>query len=551
MERNAVLFLVLSVVIIIGYSVLMPPGPPPPSRPPEPPKARSEAAPSPSAPAPSPSSERAAPPAAAIEPGPERAVTVETDLYRATLSTRGAVITSWRLARYTNGPQKTAPIDLFVPPPEGAAVSPLAVVLETDDAALKAAFLAGPYALEGGDLRLSAAHPTGELRFEARTPSGQILSKRLVFHHDSYQVDVELATRGVAGSYRLMLGENFGIRQWGDKTVVGYVGPTSSIDGKIVQDKPAKLDQPATHTGRVGWTALQDKYFLAALIPGEPQAAVVAERYGERRVSAGVRETVLGEAGTQRYRLYAGPKEYDRLVAMNIGLDATIDFGWFIYGSWSLVRLIAEPLFLILKFLHAYLGNYGVAIILLTTLIKIVFIPLTHKSYVSMRAMQTLQPQLQALQKKYKNDKARLNLEMMNLYKANKVNPLGGCLPMVLQIPFFVALFNILYTTIELRQAPFVFWITDLSEKDPSYILPVLMGATMVLQQKLQPTTMDPTQARIMMLLPVVFTFFFLNFPSGLVLYWMVNNLLSITQQYVTMKFWMPSALVVPAAKGR
>jgi YidC/Oxa1 family membrane protein insertase len=168
-----------------------------------------------------------------------------------------------------------------------------------------------------------------------------------------------------------------------------------------------------------------------------------------------------------------------------------------------------------------------------------------------MRAMQTLQPQLQAIQKKYKHDKARLNQEMMDLYKGNKVNPLGGCLPMVLQIPFFVALFNILYTTIELRQAPFMFWITDLSEKDPSYILPVLMGATMVLQQKLQPTTMDPTQAKIMMLLPVVFTFFFLSFPSGLVLYWMINNLLSITQQYVTMKFLMPPAVAVPAAKGR
>ena len=548
MERNAVLFLVLSIVIIIGYSVLVPPGPSP-SRPPEPPNASPEAA--PSAPAPSSSLERAAPPAAAIEPGPERTVTVETDLYRATLSTRGGVITSWRLARYTNGPQKTTPIELFVPPPEGAALSPLAVVVETDDAALKSAFLAGPYALAGGDLRLSAERPTGELRFEARAPSGQILSKRLVFHHDRYEVDVEVETRGVAGSYRLMLGENFGIRQWGDMTVVGYVGPTSHIDGTIVQDKPSTLDQPAIHEGRVGWTALQDKYFLSALIPGEPQAAAVVERYGDRRVSAGVRETVLGEAAPQHYRLYAGPKEYDRLVAMNIGLDATIDFGWFIYGSWSLVRLIAEPLFLILKFLHAYIGNYGVAIILLTALIKIVFIPLTHKSYVSMRAMQTLQPQLQAIQKKYKHDKARLNQEMMNLYKGNKVNPLGGCLPMVLQIPFFVALFNILYTTIELRQAPFMFWITDLSEKDPSYILPVLMGATMVLQQKLQPTTMDPTQAKIMMLLPVVFTFFFLSFPSGLVLYWMINNLLSITQQYVTMKFLMPPAVAVPAAKGR
>ncbi len=544
MERNAVLFLVLSVVIIIVYSLVVPPSPPPVPKPSvstvdeKPAQPQSLAA------------RPAEGPLPVLEPGPERLVTVETDLYHATLSTRGAVITSWQLTRYTNGPTKKTPVGLFNPPENGAAMAPLAVVVEGNDEALKAAVLNGPYALEGGDLRLSADHQTGELRFEVRTPTGQVVSKRLTFHHDSYEVDVEITTRQVAGPYRLMLGENFGIRQWGDTTSVGYVGPTSQVDGKIIQDKPSKLDQPALHTGRVAWTALQDKYFLAALIPQESQVAVVAERFGERRVTTGLKDTAPADTGSRRYRLYAGPKEYDRLVAMHIGIDSTIDFGWFIFGSWSLVRLIAEPLFLILKFLHTFLGNYGVAIMLLTALIKIVFIPLTHKSYVSMRAMSTLQPQLQALQKKYKHDKARLNQEMMGLYKTNKVNPLGGCLPMVLQIPFFVAFFNILYTTIELRQAPFMLWITDLSEKDPSYVLPVLMGATMVLQQKLQPTTMDPRQAKLMLLMPVVFTFFFLSFPSGLVLYWMVNNLLSILQQYVTMKYLMPQPQAVVVSKG-
>jgi YidC/Oxa1 family membrane protein insertase len=540
MERNAVLFLVLSIVIIIVYSMVVPPAPP---------QAPNQVAPSQEAPSvtggvATPSTRAELP---ALAAGPERVVTVETDLYRATLSTRGAVITSWQLKRYTNGPKNETPIELFVPPEKVSALAPLAVVVEGEDEALKTAVLNGPYALEGDDLQLSADRgPTGQLRFAVRTPSGQVVSKRLTFHHDSYQVDVEVETRGVTGAYRLMLGENFGIREWGALTTVGYVGPTSQVDGKVVWDKPSKLDQPAVHAGRVAWTALQDKYFLSALIPQEPQGAVVAERFGEGRVTVGLRETASGETASRAYRLYAGPKEYDRLVAMNVGLDGTIDFGWFIYGSWSLVRLIAEPLFLILKFLHSYLGNYGAAIIVLTALIKILFIPLTHKSYVSMRAMSTLQPQLQALQKKYKHDKARLNQELMGLYKTNKVNPLGGCLPMVLQIPFFVAFFNILYTTIELRQAPFFLWITDLSEKDPSYILPVLMGATMVLQQKLQPTTMDPKQAKLMLLMPVVFTFFFLSFPSGLVLYWMVNNLLSILQQYVTMKFWKQPAVVVP-----
>ena len=543
MERNAVIFLVMSVIIIIVYSLAVPPSPPPVPKPSASTVDEKPALPQRIATPPT----EGEPPA--LEPGPERVVTVETDLYHATLSTRGAVIASWQLRRYTNGPKNETPIELFVPPEKVSAMAPLAVVVEGEDGALNTAVLNGPYALEGGDLRLSADRPTGQLRFEVRTPSGQAVSKRLTFHHDTYEVDVELTVRKIAGPYRLMLGENFGIRKWGDLTTVGYVGPTSQVDGKVIWDKPSKLDQPAVHAGRVAWTALQDKYFLAALIPQDPQSTVVAERFGEGRVTAGLRDTVSGETASRTYRLYAGPKEYDRLVAMNVGLDGTIDFGWFIYGSWSLVRLIAEPLFLILKFLHAYLGNYGVAIILLTVMIKIVFIPLTHKSYVSMRAMSTLQPQLQALQKKYKHDKARLNQELMGLYKTNKVNPLGGCLPMVLQIPFFVAFFNILYTTIELRQAPFVLWIADLSEKDPSYVLPVLMGATMVLQQKLQPTTMDPKQAKLMLLMPVVFTFFFLSFPSGLVLYWMFNNLLSILQQYVTMKYWKQPAVVVP--KGR
>jgi YidC/Oxa1 family membrane protein insertase len=273
---------------------------------------------------------------------------------------------------------------------------------------------------------------------------------------------------------------------------------------------------------------------------------VVAERFAEKRLTIGLRETEPADGKPVAVRLYAGPKEYDRLAALQIGLQETIDFGWFIYGSFSLVRLIAEPLFLLLQFLHGFTGNCSIAIILLTTLIKTAFAPLSHKSFVSMKAMAALQPQTQALQKKYKHDKLRLNQELMSLYKTNKVNPLGGCLPMVVQIPFFIALFNILYTAIELRQAPFVGWIKDLSVQDPYYVLPILMGVTMFLQQKMQPTTMDPRQAKIMLFLPVIFTFFFLAFPAGLVLYWMTNNILTILQQYVTLRYYKPQPLVIP-----
>jgi YidC/Oxa1 family membrane protein insertase len=522
MERNAILFLVLSISIIIGYSVLFPPAPPP-----KPPVQEIT-----SSPAETTSKTESASTAgvATTTPGlsapvvaasaDERTVVVETDVYRATLSTRGAVITSWRLSRYKDGPTKDAPIDLYTPPPSGG-VSPLAVVMDSGSDATREAFQSGLYTVDGGDLRLTADRPTATLKFETRGPDGETLVKRLTFHHDNYLVDVEVSTWGVAGGYRVVLGENFGIRQWGDKSFV-------------------------VHEGRVTWTALQDKYFVTTLIPNAPSSTVVAERFGPNRVTIGLRETAPADGKAMSARLYAGPKEYDRLAALQIGLQETIDFGWFIYGSWALVRLIAEPLFLLLQFLHGFTGNFGVAIILLTTLIKLVFVPLSHKSFISMKAMAALQPHTQALQKKYKHDKMRLNQELMALYKGNRVNPLGGCLPMVVQIPFFIALFNILYTTIELRQAPFFGWITDLSDKDPWYVLPVLMGVTMFVQQRMQPTTMDPTQAKIMLFLPLVFTFFFLAFPAGLVLYWMTNNTLTILQQYVTLRFYKPQPLVIP-----
>jgi YidC/Oxa1 family membrane protein insertase len=200
------------------------------------------------------------------------------------------------------------------------------------------------------------------------------------------------------------------------------------------------------------------------------------------------------------------------------------------------VRLLAEPMFLLLTFIDRMVGNYGVSIILLTLLIKTVFIPLTHKSFKSMRAMQAIQPQIKAIQEKHKGNKEKLSKETMALYKEHQINPLGGCFPIFIQIPFFVSFFNILYTSIELRHAPFMGWITDLSAKDPYYILPVIMGVSMFVQQKIQPSTMDPKQARIMMFLPVIFTFFFMNFPAGLVLYWLFNNLFTIGQQFLTVR---------------
>jgi YidC/Oxa1 family membrane protein insertase len=297
----------------------------------------------------------------------------------------------------------------------------------------------------------------------------------------------------------------------------------------------------------VQWVALQDKYFLSVLMP-QGASAALAKKEGDKLVSAGVRLPASG-ARTTDLQLYAGPKEYDTLRSLNVGLEETIDFGWFIFGSWSVVKAVAKPIFYVLRFINEYTHNYGVTIILLTMGIKMLFVPLQYKSYKSMKQMQLVQPKVLALQEKYKDDRDKLNKELIKLYRDHKVNPVGGCLPMVLQMPVFVALFNILYMTIDLRQAPFVGWITDLSVQDPYYVLPIIMGATMVIQQKITPTTMDPTQAKIMLVLPVFMTFLFVNFPAGLVLYWLTNNVLTIGQQVVTDRLFAIRPLVTAPSK--
>ena len=473
----------------------------------------------------------------------EQEVVVETDLYRAIFTNRGGVIKHWELKQYTKGVDKDSPrIILFGPQKKEPAIFPLEIFVEGEAEQVQQRFLKGLYRIEGQNLKLQGPNRKGQLSFLARGDvGGQVLIKRLTFYSDRYDVDVRIESEGFEKGYTLYVGANFAITDWGTTTFVGFIGPTSLIDQKIIQDSPSSIKGEVVHQGKLAWTALQDKYFLAALIPQDAAGTIVARKLADQEVTVGVRHSPTTPPQAYTYRLYAGPKEYDRLRSYHLNLEETIDFGWFIYGSWSVVRIIAEPLFSVLRLFYDFTKNYGLAIILLTAGIKLLFVPLTHKSYVSMRGLQEIQPKVAALQKKYKDDRQKLQKELMELYRKHKVNPLGGCLPMVLQIPVFIALFNIFYTTIELRHAPFVLWIRDLSDKDPYYILPIIMGVSMVVQQKLQPTTMDPMQAKIMLFLPVLFTYFFLYFPSGLVLYWLVNNVLSILQQYITARYLKPA----------
>ena len=547
MEKRVVIFLVLSLAIILGYDLLLKqmgwlPEPPPiqsSSDRGSPSSIETESSPTPMAGQDNTSIDVNVPPQVDQKSGAassnaslatsEQTVTVETDLVRVGLSNRGGVIRSWELKRYHTAAPEEKPVQLVYQ--VGKFRGPLSITVANAD--IEKTIREGLYTIEKDFTLLDASHPVGHVTMQFHDPATHLgVEKRLTFHHDSYVVDVSVALEGVTESYDVGLGTNFGIVEWGEG-FIGLIGSASLVDDKAEKETP---DTELERKGSVQWVALQDKYFLSVLMPKQATSAL-AKKEGDKVVSAGVRMPAPGAGSSIALQLYAGPKEYDTLRSLNVGLEDTIDFGWFIFGSWTVVKSVAKPIFYVLRFIHDYTYNYGVTIILLTMAIKLLFVPLQYKSYKSMKMMQLIQPKVAAVQEKYKDDRDRLNKELIKLYRDQKVNPVGGCLPMVLQMPVFVALFNILYMTIDLRQAPFVLWITDLSVQDPYYVLPVIMGATMVIQQKITPTTMDPTQAKIMLVLPVFMTFLFVNFPAGLVLYWLTNNVLTISQQVFTDRF--------------
>ena len=560
MDKRVIAFLVLSLAIILGFDLVL--------RQmgwlPEPPPAQDGSAQAPSSPEQEPTStlqtgkdsastslsvptqsgtKSGAPASGISQPVLEQTVTIETDLVRVELSNRGGVIHSWELKRYHTEPPKEKPVQLVYQ--GGKFKGPLSMTVANAD--IDKTIREGLYNIEKDFTKLDVAHPVGHVTMRFHDPVTHIaVEKQLKFHHDSYVVDVSFAIEGVTESYDIGLGTNFGIVEWGDG-FIGLIGSASQVDNKIEKETPEK---ELERNGAVQWVALQDKYFLSVLIP-KTGAAALAKTEDPKIVSAGVRMAASGGASSVALQLYAGPKEYDTLRSMNVGLEDMIDFGWFIYGSWTIVKSVAKPIFYILRFLHEYINNYGVCIILLTVGVKLLFVPLQYKSYKSMKMMRLIQPKIKEVQEKYKGDRDRLNKELMKLYREQKVNPLGGFLPMFLQMPVFISLFNVLYMTIDLRQAPFMLWVTDLSLQDPYYVLPVLMGASMFIQQKITPTTMDPAQAKIMLVLPIGLTFLFINFPAGLVLYWLTNNTLTITQQLVTDRFLLTDKALLAAGAER
>jgi YidC/Oxa1 family membrane protein insertase len=381
----------------------------------------------------------------------------------------------------------------------------------------------------------------GTLKFTSVSPGGLTLVKTYTFKGDSYDFNLAVQVTNhtgqpLDGQLNLDLSENFAGEEASRFHFLGFNG---SINNKLEDIKSGGLKESRTFTGKVEWAGLDEGYFITAIIPESAKTWVTLSEPPKASMVASVRTPVEalgpGQAAQFSYVLYFGPKNLDYLKPL--GLDRAINFGWF--------DVLGKPLLRFLNWLDRYSFNYGWAIVILTILLRIVFWYPNHKSYKSMKDMQKLQPKVAKLREKYKDDKETMNKELMALYRTFKVNPMAGCLPMVLQLPVFIALYNVLGYAIELRHASFIptlpfsniVWLADLSAKDPLLITPLVMGATMFLQQKMTPSTGDPTQAKMMMFLPLIFTFMFLNFASGLVVYWLVNNVLSIAQQYYTNKY--------------
>jgi YidC/Oxa1 family membrane protein insertase len=403
------------------------------------------------------------------------------------------------------------------------------------------------YTASERDAKLSDGANSVSVRLTAITSSGVKVAKIYSFHRDSYVIDVsfEVDNQSAAaiqadGYFQLV---RDGKPPVGDSAMLPtYTGIAVYTD----KEKFQKVDFADVDKGKVnypkksndGWIAMLQHYFLSAWLPANNVAREFYTRHLENGLYAAGVILPIGsiEAGASAklaVPLYAGPQEQDKLSKLAPGLDLTIDYGW--------LTVIAQPLFWFLQWLHQWVSNWGVAIIILTVTIKAVFYPLSAASYRSMARMRFLAPRLQKLKDQYGNDRQRMNQAMMELYKTEKINPLGGCLPVIVQIPVFIALYWVLLASVELRHAPFVFWIDDLSRPDtlfgvwfgmPIGLLPILMGATMIFQTYLNPEPPDPVQAKIMKIMPIAFSVMFFFFPAGLVLYWLINNILSIAQQW-------------------
>ncbi|MGD8573062.1 MAG: membrane protein insertase YidC [Gammaproteobacteria bacterium] len=472
--------------------------------------------------------------------GSQQSIHVRTDLFDVVIDTMGGDIRKVSLLQYpehADTPEK--PVQLFN--------DSLPRILIAQSGLLSSSGKSFDHRVvftaESGDYELASGADSVDVTLTYQDPSGISLRKTYTFHRNRYVIDMNVQlSNGSGEDWSGSLYRQFQSTQYSDgqRFIYTYSGGVVSTPNnryhKVKFDDMADW-KPEESLTQGGWVAMIQHYFLGAWIPKQDQYNNFYSK--ETKVAGGSRyilglitgETSVPAGQTTDFssELYVGPKEHARLVHVAPNLELTVDYGY--------LTILAEPVFWLLTKIHGLVGNWGFSIIIVTLLIKLLFFKLSEAAYRSMANLRKFQPKIQALKERYGNDRQKMSQAMMDIYKKEKINPLGGCLPMLVQIPVFIALYWVLLESVELRQADFIFWLNDLSSKDPYYVLPVIMGVSMLIQQKLNPAPMDPIQQKVMMALPFVFTAFFAFFPSGLVLYWVVNNILSIAQQwYITRK---------------
>ena len=471
-------------------------------------------------------------------PAPGRDLTVDSPLYEAVFYTGGGPLRSFKLKKFQTGLAPDSPLVNMVDE-RTAAVAPLGLVINSQPS-----WSTGQWSLDSGEQNLKLdAGQQGALRLVGVVDNLRVV-RELTFNADSYLIKEKIRLinagdqpRSVRVSYTVASDASNAAGGRYDSMRVAW-----DNDGSLSEESSSKtLESTGVQaTGKIYWAGAMSTYFLSAVLPGETNNVTVKGLLQKTVYRTAVEEPENLLAPGQEKELtvsyWLGPKDRTQLLAVSDQLAKSIDLGMF--------SIIAKGLLWLLEFFHKYVHNWGVAIILLTIVIKAVFWPLTAKSYASMEKMKKLQPMMTAIREKYKDNKELMNKEVMALYKTYGVNPASGCVPILIQLPVFFGLYQALLTSIELRHAPFIMylpftdklWLADLSAKDPYYLTPVIMGLTMFLQQRMSPPATDPTQQKIMMFLPLIFTVLFLGFPSGLVIYWLVNNILSIFQQWLMMR---------------
>lgn len=467
----------------------------------------------------------------------EEEILIDTSLYRAVWSNRGGVLKSWKLKEHTD--ENKEDLDLVSLRAEELGLYPFA--LRTNDSSFDSTINSALFESSNLKLELEGGR-TGELRFQYADDKGTRVEKILIFQDGKYDFDVTINVwkYGQKIEFHALWGPGIGnptpaeqrSRFGGARGMAVFPPPARPKKDRLEERKFMKAQQWEDLTAKkhndfyfVQWAAYEDNYFTALFLTSPEKASASFHREGPEE------NPYFFLSVSSAQKVYIGPKDFDILSEFGYGAKRLIRFGFF--------GVISEILLRASKLIHKRIPNWGIAIIILTFIIKIIFFPLTYSSMRSMSKMQELQPKIKALRAKYKKAKQdiaqrrKMNEEIMKLYKQHGINPAGGCLPLLIQIPVFWGFFRLLVVAIEFRHSPFVFWIKDLSVKDPFYVTPILMGITQFISQKMTPTSADPTQARMMLLMPVIMTIFFMNFQSGLVLYWLTNNVLQIGQQYI------------------